>query len=72
MANQQNSEMNHIKYCTTRATVDCILLIINKETVDLLLKIVLLLYYSATGFLGVFILTLAVKPFGCSRKVFRL
>ena len=73
MANQQNSEMNHIKYCTTRATVDCILLIINKETVDLLLKIVLLLYYySATGFLGVFILTLAVKPFGYSRKVFRL
>ena len=58
---------------TIRTTVSCILLVINKKAVGRLLKIVLLLYYyCTTAFLGVFILATAVKPFGYSRKVFRL
>ncbi len=49
------------------------LLIINKISVGRLLKIVLLWYYYSTTdeFLGS-ILAIAVKPFGYSRKVFRL
>ena len=49
------------------------LLKINEKSVGRLLKIVLLWYYHSTteNFLGS-ILAIAVKPFGCSRKVFRL
>ena len=56
-----------------RPTIGNKLLIIKKISVGGLPKIVLLWYYHSTteNFLGS-ILAIAVKPFGCSRKVFRL